>query len=156
MKKVAFFVLLSGVLLVFSNCKKDNEDSNPTYYLTAKVNGEDFSGGILTGTQVGPFIIVIGIEGLGLGNSLSLSIEESLTPGTYPFDILNTDEVAGGYGNQLPGGVVVNAESGSMTITELDTVARIVSGTFEFSGADANSGENYDITEGEFNVNYEQ
>ena len=154
MKNLTFFLLLSGVLLVFSNCKKDTEDDNPTYFLTAKVNGDDFSGGIVTGVQVGPFISVTGLEGLGLGNAMTLSIEETLTPGTYDFDINNTDEVAAGYGNQLPGGILVDAESGSMTLTEIDTTAKIVSGTFEFSGVDANSSDTYNITAVEFNVNY--
>ena len=151
MKKLLFILFLLNLQLVFSNCSKD-DDSTPTYFINAKINGDDFSSGTITANQIGPFINVTGLQ--GLSNALSLSIATSLTNGTYSFDILDTDQVAAGYGNTLPGGINVNAESGSMTITELDTTAQIVSGTFEFSGTDDNSGDTYNITSGEFNVNY--
>ncbi len=154
MKKLALVFLLLGVMGLFTNCNKDDdENEEPEFFLRAKVNGDDFSSGTLTAIRVGPFINITALQ--GLNTALSISVAESLSPGNYDFDAILTDEVSAGYGNSLPGGISVDAESGIMIITQLDTMTQIVAGTFEFSGTDANSGETYNITEGEFKAQYE-
>src|SRR5690606_2631557 len=147
MKKITLFLLLSFILLSFSNCKKDNEDNEPpppTYFLKAKMNGQSISTSPVTAFHVGPFIDIAGIH--TADHALALSISEDLTTGTYSFDLATTEIVAAGYGNSLPDGIAVNAESGSITITEFNKSTQIISGTFEFSGTDDNSGDLYIFT----------
>lgn len=153
MKKLSLLSLLFVCLFALSSCGDD--DDGPTFFVKATVNGDEFDTGAVTGALTGPFIIITGTE--GISEFISISIREDQTAGNYNLSLNSQDIVAAGYSSvSLTGNSVsIDAEAGMLTISAIDTSAQTVSGTFEFSGTDANSGETYSVLAGEFNAEYQ-
>ncbi|WP_210518904.1 DUF6252 family protein [Hymenobacter terricola] len=158
MKKVLFCLL---VLLV--SCKKD--DGNPLPKATQE--GKNTFGCLLDGEVFIPtpshnvfqpvtplqgyfYRREIGVKAYGEQGQMYLALRDAFRPGTYSLAETST----GNYGslNRSSGGFYTSSTHGGLiTLTRIDTVARVMAGTFEFSALDR-SGGTISVKSGRFDV----
>ena len=126
---------------IFTNISYAGGSTNPptpgSGVFTASVDGSPFTGVVSTAVLGSGLFTIQGID--ATGKSISMSVEET-TPGTYTgSDVLLTysDDPASddSYSNLLN-------DSGTLTITSVDTTNHTISGTFSFTGdySDVNAG----------------
>lgn len=162
-----------------TNNGENNETPDPTlpeYAMTALINGEEFKANNPFGTNMftehnmwdyfptEEFVRFVGRSGGIVGNpEINIWLKRDLmVPGTY--------DVAPDDGNTPDTHVIdlidnsnnefENTVSGTLTILEVNTTTKIVTGTFEFKTSDDDSDHpnpviNYTITEGTFSYQYE-
>ena len=183
MKKVTF-LFLSFLFISITACSSDdnntvgNGNENPTpnsYAMTAKINGVLYNmNNPFGGNESSPELFstfpddeFVHLQGWPVNSSMgsreiTIHIKRSsdLAVGTY----LVSPDTDSGMGTHID--LIDNTNSigeytvsGNVTITEIDTNAKIVKGTFEFDTADDTFGENpeinYSVTEGTFNYKYD-
>lgn len=153
----------------------DNNNNDPQYAMTVKINGTHYNmtaplGGndaSQGGFAAYPDETHIHLEGwpinMGIGSmEISLYIDRNnLQPGTYPVespenpDATFDADLIDNTNDEYEGTV-----SGTITITEVDTNAKKIKGTFAFKTSDdqwaASPVINYHLTEGTFNYDYDQ
>jgi hypothetical protein len=173
-----FLPVLLITLLV--SCKKETVEELPAATQTgAHTFGARVDGKIWIPQQFGPFSASNLLEARYLGDNLYIKAQNfssspvetefDLTligvtgPGTY---LLNVDAAhpshSYNYGyyvkrNLSPTNewITSSLRTGSITLTRLDTAAKIVSGTFQFSGEDIrNPGSVISVTEGRFDIKW--
>lgn len=174
MKSIAklSLVVLSACLL---SCSKDDDNAeaftppvatnpNNASYVTAKVDGSDFSS-IIFGTSTaqctrvspGPEQLITILGGDMSANNITVTLYGISATGTY-----NVNNTTNSFLNFTPGsGGVAYATSecegasGTITVTHIDNVK--VEGTFSFTGIDTEncSGGRKTITEGSFRGTYQ-
>ncbi|MHA3786741.1 DUF6252 family protein [Flavobacterium hauense] len=153
----------------------DNPDNDTQYAMTAKINGtltnlaspfggnEASSGGFtqfpdeeylhLQGWPVG--------EGIGAREITMYISRANLTPGTYQVNTPSNEEAVNYIDliDNTNGDEFEDTVEGSITITEVNTTAKTVKGTFTFKTSDdaweTNPVINFNITEGTFNYKYD-
>ncbi len=114
-----------------------------------KVNGVPFISFLNTCTNNFGGIIVQGID-LG-NNSLSITVPEDVVPGSYVVDDI---DYKGAYINPSPL-VYSSGYTGSILILSHDTVAKKISGTFNFIATpNAPPSPDFVVTDGTFNLTY--
>lgn len=178
--KVFKFLGLAVLALAFNSCSDDdstpsNEQTNPTYAMTAKINGTQVnmnapfgsnaaSSNWIFGYPDADFITLQGWpvnEGFG-GREITIHIKRTdLALGTYTFTgVANADQEMT-YADLIDN---TNDEdestvSGSITITAINTTAKTVQGTFQFTTSDdmwdATPVINYTVTDGTFSYRYD-
>lgn len=85
------------------------------------------------------------------GGAITIILRNRFAPGTYPLGYLQ----AGNYSTYTISGRTHYTDvdhMGTVTLTRIDTVAKIAAGTFEFTALDYQSGKIVTITEGRFDV----
>jgi hypothetical protein len=107
--------------------------NGPVFYITA---GRDLRDG--SADDVG-----IATDSLKISDGKTLPLTKSLTPGM----------AAGFYGINLMSYQTNANATGELTITHLDTINLIVSGTFQFKAV-SKGGDTVRITNGRFDVHY--
>ena len=152
---VTIFILTITV----SSCATDDDNTsqNPDSGLfLAKVNGVDYNPEFKTAflTSITSTILVSGQ--MADGEAIQIFIPSTLSVGTYPFAQEDGEFVQAIYqetdADALDGAF---ASSGSITISTLDSESKKISGTFSFSGTVTNTGEAISVTEGQFDLNWE-
>ncbi|MBV1922497.1 MAG: hypothetical protein KUG68_00560 [Flavobacteriaceae bacterium] len=131
-------------------------NSNNT--LTAKVDGiaPNFdSVNAIYSDLLGPMVTVSAISN-ATSQNIGFSIPEDTELGT--FELTSYGDFRGLYAPVLGGEKIYGPTSGSITITSLDTTAKTITGTFEFTAEDLDilnsDGNVFEITEGVFSVEY--
>lgn len=163
-KTISLKTVIAFCFLIFTSisCATDDDNQNDTndssQSFFAKVNGVDYNPEFISGfeTEISNALVITGA--MGDGEQLQLFFLNTTAPGTYNFaDDTNLGIQA--YYQASDGSaddVAAFATSGSLTINTLNTADQTVSGTFNFSGTVPNTGENYTVTEGSFDVSYEK
>ncbi|MGQ2982448.1 DUF6252 family protein [Flavobacterium sp.] len=172
---------LSLLACALHSCSDDDSSSTggtnnePQYAMTVKINGTLYNMTAPLGgnnaSQGGfseyPDETHIHLQGwpvnLGIGAmEISLYLDRNnLIPGTYPIETDSSPDAT------FDADLIDNtndefesAVSGTITITEVDTTAKKIKGTFQFRTSDdpwvASPVINYDLTEGTFNYDYDQ
>ncbi|PSG88565.1 DUF6252 family protein [Aurantibacter aestuarii] len=131
--------------------------SNNSNTFFAKLDGvefvEDAANAILSNFSGQQILTINGFK--NNGESLSLSIDGDIAPGTYSFDGFGNFTNTGQYVGDDPS-EVYNA-NGTFTIISHDTTNNTISGTFSFIAEEfpqVPGSVNIDVTEGAFSVTY--
>jgi Family of unknown function (DUF6252) len=146
-----FFLMLA--CLAVASCKKDNKLDPDGDRFSAKIDGELFEANKVTGTQISG-VITIGAASSASGvPTFGVSIATSILS-TYKFGTQSKvsafySPVASNPTNQYV------AKSGSLTIEEHDVGYNTIKCTFNFTGINA-SGETIEVTDGSFELKYEE
>lgn len=147
--KTVLFLLF--ITIVSSSCSSD-DDSNPGqdgYYLTAKVDGADYSTDFVTISAFQDNTDIYLISGVGEESSFGFSLESPVSIGT--FSATTSEDIVLFYQVINPYAVWSATEvAGSGTITITENSASYVKGTFSFTGANPADDTLKVITEGKF------
>jgi hypothetical protein len=134
-------------------------DPDPIDNFSAKVDDVFFSVDSLSVTRVVisdiPVIRIIAVDSLGA--KIRVDVPELLGVGNHDMvQISNGTELIGLY-NSNTGGENLTSNPGSINITEFNTVAGILTASFQFTGTDPlnNDPTVVEVSMGEFTVNYE-
>ncbi|BCY29244.1 DUF6252 family protein [Flavobacterium okayamense] len=119
-------------------CKVDGADYNPT-----NVDG------YITGSQIS----LIGRR--GAVETISLTLNQTISPGTYPLDDLPLGNNNIGMYNLDNTGNIFGADPGTVTITTHNTSSKRIVGTFEFTATSFLTSGSYQITNGSFDIIYQ-
>ncbi len=177
MKKIVPFLLL---IILFASCKKDVRELPPATQTGANTFGAKVNGSFWVPQGFGPIPANDILQVRMAGNDLRidaqnfssspnetefiLTVKGITGPGTYLLNKLVThptsDESYAYYvkRNFTPKNEWLTSDenTGSVTITFLDTVNRIVSGTFQFNMLNIyNAPEPLSVTEGRFDVKWQ-
>ena len=155
MKNLIFSLSLLVACMAALSCNKDGDDQqcdSDGDCFTATVGGESFVSDNVTGT-------LVFFGGLSIGATAGKTdprtfglVLTATTAGTYTF---GSGDVAATYSPAaLSSSVIFSASSGSLTISQHDTAARHISGSFSFEGADA-EGNPVEVTDGSFDLTYQ-
>ncbi|WP_405369858.1 DUF6252 family protein [Nonlabens sp. Asnod2-A12] len=110
--------------------------------LTANVDGTALNPTAVGAVEAGGTVLVNASNG---PSSIVLSFPDTVVPGTYAFDGATYSA------NYINGGTLDPAVSGSLVVLTADATANTITGTFSFMTGPPN---NFDITDGTFNVSY--
>lgn len=150
MNRFTFFTLLvSALCTVYASCKKNDEELGcDANFLEAEINGVKWTAPKVTALRPWFYKILAEEENAGKP-AIFFELRRELKPGTVDLTITpNVSYFGASFSPQ--GGGTFFAESGTMNLAVLDTTARVMRGTFQFSA----SGNNYRITNGKFCVKY--
>ncbi|MEN0002923.1 MAG: hypothetical protein AAF798_02220 [Bacteroidota bacterium] len=153
MKKFFFLALLATATL-FTACNNDDDDNTPSEFITATIDGAAFEADIIFGEADelgGETIIFMAGTELSSSTIIGLNIPTSVTTGTT-FDIDATDFALTFTDVDENSFFTV----GQITLSELNTDAKVIAGTFNFTATDSMDPMNVrEITGGEFRVVYD-
>jgi len=164
MKKV-----LLCLLVLLASCKKDESSPLPK----ATQEGKNTFGCLLDGQVFLPtsshniFQPIrplrglflrreIGIQAYGEQGQMYLALRDAFRPGTYTLGETATGNYAS-LNRSMGMFYTSSTRGGSLTLTRIDTVARVVAGTFEFSALDyyrGGTGGTITVTSGRFDVTF--
>ncbi|TGE17845.1 DUF6252 family protein [Hymenobacter elongatus] len=85
------------------------------------------------------------------GGYVEFALRNAFKPGTYTLG----ETSSGSYGSHAVSGARYDTNldyPGTVTLTRIDTVAKIAAGTFQFTASDYRSGKTITITQGRFDV----
>jgi hypothetical protein len=178
MKKTLLSCTLLISFAVFS-CKKDISDLPEATQTGANTFGARVNGEMWVPQGFGPFNASNLLEARLLGNNFYLKAQNfASSPNESEFDLAiggitgtgtyllntNTNYPSQGvnYGyyvkrkmTPLNEWITSSANTGSITITRFDTTARVISGTFQFTGGEIyNSAAAVTVSDGRFDVKY--
>lgn len=150
-------VLLASSFFIF--CSKDNgTDAQGTFF--CKVNGKDYKPKFVTGYQDGitQTILVTGATGSN-SEQVQFHFPGNITAGTYTQlnDYSSGTFISVSYSpaHSEEAGDDGIAKTGGVVITEHNTSAKRIKGTFHFISAPSiNAGTIWNITDGNFDVKY--
>ena len=156
-------LVLLAVAVATSSCKKEEVDALPK----ATQSGQHTFGCLVDGKAFVPLPpqginsvkrepleasiyrtdLLVSANGDGY---VDFALRNAFQPGTYPLGETRT----GSYGNYdaSAGSYYTDAtHAGTVTLTRIDTVAKIAAGTFQFTGVNR-TGQTVTVTEGRFDV----
>lgn len=159
-------VLLS-LLILLASCKKNDNSPLPE----ATQQGKNTFGCLLDGQVFLPtpshnvfqpitalqgyfYRHEIGVRVYGEQGQMYLTLRDAFQPGTYPLGETSTGNFAS-LNRSMGLFYTSSTRGGSLTLTRIDTVARIMAGTFEFSALDyyhGGTGSTIAVTSGRFDV----
>jgi hypothetical protein len=156
--------VLLCLLVLLAGCKKEEVDALPK----ATQQGKHTFGCLLDGQAFLPtpshnifqpitplqgyfYRRVIGVKAYGEQGQIYLALRDAFQPGTYPLGETSTGNYAS-FSRGSGSFFTSSTRGGSVTLTRIDTVARIVAGTFDFSALDHQSGGTTTVTSGRFDV----
>jgi hypothetical protein len=164
--KPCLFLALTALLLA-AGCKKDSPDDG----LPATTQeGRNTFGCLVDGQAFGPkppmginsssrdpleasiyrTDILVSAKGDGY---MDFALRNAFRPGTYPVGEIS----AGNYASYRVSAGDYNTDTahpGTVTLTRIDTVARIAAGTFEFTAFDYRTDKTVQVTQGRFDVKF--
>ncbi|WP_210521986.1 DUF6252 family protein [Hymenobacter terricola] len=156
--------VLLVLLVLLASCKKEEIDALPK----ATQQGKNTFGCLLDGQAFLPtsshnifqpttplqgyfYRREIGIKAYGEQGQMYLALRDAFRPGTYSLGETSTGNYASL--SRGSGSFYMSAtRAGSVTLTRIDTVARVMAGTFEFSALDYQGGGTISVTSGRFDV----
>lgn len=145
--------LLLGVTLTFASCKKNSDSTTPI--VTATIGGTAWKATTRTAVLAGN-TFTITASSLVTGQTMMININ-GITPGTYNLDPTNLSTGCSCTYNstKLTGETFTYlGTQGTVTLTEVDTDNKTISGTFSFTVYNITKGT-LDITNGSFsNLEY--
>ena len=172
MKKVLFFFILFSLIL--SGCKKPDTNGNTIPTLPdATQSGKNTFGckvdGAIYTPQASKYVfgpnVPLGCDyntnsgfvhlGTKRGDEetmLGFSNKHIFSTGSYSFS--NTDSNSAGYIHKSERYFSDSLPNGSLVITKIDTVLKIISGTFVYNATDPITQKTIHITEGRFDMKY--
>jgi hypothetical protein len=156
-------LVLLAVAIAAGSCKKEEINALPK----ATQTGQNTFGCLVDGKAFGPLPpqginfskreplegsvyrtdLLVSANGNGY---VDFALRNAFRPGTYPLGETRT----GSYGNyEISAGsyYTTTDHKGSVTLTRIDTVAKVAAGTFQFTGVNR-SGQTVSVTEGRFDV----
>lgn len=148
--KIALILIL--VTFVLSSCTSDDDSTDPEqtgFFLTAKVDGVDYSRDFVTVSTLPDEADVYIISAVGVNSSIGLTLESPIATGTFT-------PAAGGltvlfYQEINPYAVWgASDDVGSGTITITENTDTYIKGTFSFTGINPADDSTKVITEGQF------
>ncbi len=153
MKKV--FILMMALSLTILSCKKDDtdEDNNVTTENAIKMkidNGaeiifkDNFAAMVVGGR------LIIGAANTASNSDIQISLDPSITTGTYTTGFL----ISHGVNGQAVFTTATNATSNTLEITAHDTSAKHIKGTFVVHYND-NNNQAAHVAEGNFDIKYQ-
>lgn len=144
MKKLTttILIILLGIVL-FSGCKKEDDEPGNTTTFTAKIDGVTFTAATAVVTQTGSFYSISGHK--DDNNQITLNVP-GLNTSTYTEDV--PDQVIA---LCVQSGIDYYSGSGDYTITISEYSDSKVSGTFSFTGTEQTNSTTVSVTEGQFN-----
>jgi hypothetical protein len=146
-----FFFLLA--CLALASCKKDNKLDPDGDRFSAKIDRELFEANKVTGTRISGVITIGATSGASGIPAFGVSIATSIL-GTYEFG--SQSKVSAFYTPAVSNSTnQYAAKSGSLTIEEHDIGYNTIKCTFNFTGINA-SGETIEVTDGSFELEYEE
>ena len=157
-------ITLLAVALAASSCKKEEADALPK----ATQTGQHTFGCLVDGKAFGPLPpqginsskgeplegyvyrtdLLISARGNG---KVDFALRNAFRPGTYAIKETQS-AMYGRYGFGSDDYLTDNAHTGTVTLTRIDTVAKIAAGTFQFTALDYRTGQTVTVTEGRFDV----
>ncbi|MFD2719415.1 DUF6252 family protein [Hymenobacter monticola] len=163
--KKQFLAALYAAALLAAACKKDAPDAGLP---AATQEGRNTFGCLVDGQAFGPkpptginsssrdpleasiyrTDVLVSARG---GGYVEFALRNAFRPGTYPLGETQTAS----YGSYIINGIshyTTATYPGTVTLTRIDTVARIAAGTFEFTALDYRSGKTVTVTQGRFDV----
>jgi len=173
------FLLVLTLLLIVSSCSSDDDATpqieNSTFAMTAKINDVSFLANNPFGTNefsitnifsyfpIEDFVLLQGRQGGLLGNpEINLWLKrDDIVVGTYQIGEDTFDTPPSHFIDLTDNSndVLEDTQQGTITITEVNSSTKIVTGTFEFTTAvelnDASDPVNFNVTEGTFSYKYE-
>ena len=157
-------IAISIVALQLTACKKGLSQSD---YLECRINGKkwraysgDFKHSAIRGIMFnnGKTVVVTGSNELFEDISVSfLSIENQIKVGIYKLFVRSGEGGKGSYSKPIEGKNFTTLEGyeGELNIKLIDKEKRIISGTFYFNAIDEKSNETVTITDGKFQIMYQ-
>lgn len=118
----------------------------------AKLDGADFNPTNITGVKASGNISIIGRR--GSIENIGLTLPDNVTPGTYELDFFAGTHV-GLYVKDNTGTGAFGSDTGSVTITTHDVANKKIIGTFNFVATSFIVPDEYEITNGTFNITYQ-
>ena len=159
-------LVLLAVAVAAGSCKKEEVDALPKATQTGQhtfgclVDGKAFvplpSRGINSSSRdpleasVYHTDLLVSARGDGY---VDFALRNAFQPGTYPLNDANAN--TNGYGMyQISAGpyFTTATHTGTVTLTRIDTVARIAAGTFQFTAFNQRNSQTVTVTEGRFDV----
>ena len=158
-----YLFICCAALLSASSCKKDEIEALPK----ATQSGQHTFGCLVDGKAVGPkppqginfskrepleasiYRTDLLVSSLGNGY-VEFALRNAFRPGTYPLGEGQT----GSYASRRTSAMDYNTDAahpGTVTLTRIDTVAKVAAGTFKFTGV-SRTGQTVTVTEGRFDV----
>ena len=157
-------MLYLAVALAASSCKKDGPEAGLP---AATQEGKNTFGCLVDGKPFGPMPpaginssrrepleasiyrtdLLVSARGEGY---VDFALRKAFRPGTYPLGDTNANGYAA-YRISAGDYYTDAVHTGTLTLTRIDTVARIAAGTFQFTALDRN-GQTVTVTEGRFDV----
>ena len=153
------FILLIGLSLVFTSCKKDEDEdtSNAAEFLTCKIDGSSFSAAqdpsVIVGAQINSGVLAVH-GGTNTGETIRLTAYGYNGVGTYHAGDSFTNSNSLMYVSITPVATWstlfdgTSGYEGDINVTSDDGTT--IEGTFSFSGYDAQSKTVKTISEGKF------
>lgn len=160
--KRIFTVCFIACTLTSCSTDDDNADDSPNNSdgstFSAKINGTDYNPDFKTAFLSSTVSTILVTGSTGSGESLQLFIPPTLSEGTYDFGFDVTTSPIIAFYQEADGDADDGAfaSSGTITISTLNTETRRISGTFSFTGMVENTGETIAVTEGQFNLTWEE
>lgn len=167
--KPFLYTILFLAAVSFTACSKDDDGgdgggSGGDEYLTAKIDGSNYTGGSQYGDIIAASLNsnILGVQGTDdSGKGINFSITNYTGVGTYKTgDVINNMNLIqyiqiNPMGAWISNGVIVplGLESGEIKITKETDV--YVEGTFRFVGYNSETETTKTITEGKFRANFE-
>ena len=151
-KNLPTVIALLCFIAVVSACKKKKEaapgtgtPATPTYMFSAKVNGTDFNTNYHNSYSSGGMYGFSGTSSMA-SNYPWVSLYGSIKTGTYA--------IGSGFSARYEesSSMYYTAQTGSITITQIDTLLHKFTGTFNFK-TDTVSGKSFNVTNGSVNYN---
>ncbi|MCL5128368.1 MULTISPECIES: DUF6252 family protein [unclassified Algibacter] len=147
-KTVVILILLTASLTSCSSDDDSNADQSD-YYLTAKVDGVNFSTDYVTISAFQDNTDIYFIRGVGEESSFGFSLESPVSTGTFSATI--SEDYVLFYQVINPYAVwAATEDGGSGTITITENTNSYVKGTFSFTGFNPADDSTKVITEGKF------
>lgn len=138
---------------VFNLNYTENNTSPGNNSFFCKVDGADYNPTNVDGYITGSQISLIGRR--GSVETISLTLNQTITPGTYNLESLPLGNNNIGMYNLDNSGTVLGADPGSVTITSHDVSSKHIIGTFDFTAKSLISTDSYEITNGTFDIIYQ-
>lgn len=130
-----------------------NNTSTGNNSFFCKVDGSDYNPTNVDGVTSGSQISLIGRR--GPVETLSLTLNQTITPGTYDLENLPLGNNNIGMYNLDNSGNIFGANPGTVTITTHDISAKHIVGTFQFTATSFMGSTSYQITNGSFDIVYQ-
>lgn len=154
--KLNSLIILLALLISLNSCGKDdpvNPGSDNKFF--AKVDGQDYNPGFVTGLVSGFTQTLLITGSMGDGEEIQLQIPAAVTPGTYVLDFNLANSYYAYYQRSDVDEDYGFSDGGTLTIISNDVAGKKIKGSFSFNTDPfLSDGSTFQITEGSFEITY--
>jgi len=115
------------------------------------IDGQPFTPSAINGILNGSNLMITAANAQGT-ESVALNMPNNIEPGTYDLGSVFFSDYSGLYNQNTS--IATTSDSGTLTITTHDTGSKFIEGTFSFISSDFAGAVSFELTNGEFSVNY--